>query len=160
MSECIYLHSYQIPSTNENLWRVLKQSKLQMRRLCCKSVDSDGCCLILQEKKVFWQKLHRSSSSLLFPHSVLPDSQTSLCTLCWAQICTIPQTCLMGFFPLIFLVCLFSFVLTDPFEHFQVQPWPSETRWWGSGACCLATGSKLACVAVVALCNSGFDGWM
>lgn len=89
MNECIYLHSYQIPSTNENLWKVLK-------RLCCKSVDSDSCCLILQGKKVFWQKLHRSSSSLLFPHSVLPDSQTSLCTLCWAQICTIPQTCLMG----------------------------------------------------------------
>lgn len=153
MNECIYLHSYQIPSTNENLWKVLK-------RLCCKSVDSDSCCLILQEKSL----LTETPQIIFLPPfpSLCPPRLTNLIMhiMLSADLHNPTDMFNGGVFPLVFLVCLFSFVLTDPFEHFQVQPWPSETRWWGSGACCLATGSKLACVAVVALCNSGFDGWM
>lgn len=111
----------------------------------------------------------KPSSSLLSFHSGLSDSQTTLHVMLRAVLHgpgSIVHVFLfnLSLFSLsifcIGWVCLLPFVLADPFEHFQVQPRPSETRWWGSGACCLATDSKPACVAAVVLCNSGFDGWM
>lgn len=161
-----------IKTPNEG-WILFMLQLYFLHRVTCS--DRSAAVSFCRKKLVCLLFLCRSFSSLLFPHSAPPsippppDSETSLCTLCWVQTCTVPGTLVFSlssfflFFP-ICPVCLFSFVLADPFEHFQVQPRPSKTQRWDSGACCLATGSKaclcVAAAAVVVLCNSGFDGRM